>query len=345
MCFTWRNTPLCARRLCLPLGFLLGGLLLGCGGDDATAPRPTTDGSRLYWALTLDHRAITLSSTAPYDTLRLAATPRNAAGQALPVVGAVTFTSSDLATVRVDPDGLLHAVAPGTGVTVIAVLQEGNVTHQDTAVVNVTANPNPPVLSGLSMHPVPPDSAKRAAGIGAFAFYYLWPTRATDENGEPIPDLAMLCTSSDTGVVMVDPTCGGFVLTRRPGHVQLVANATAYGVTKADTLLFTVGQPLQATVWLQSRLGLGEDTVGTGGIVQWQNKTGRAADVTFDDPTNVMEDPGCQCGAGNIPPFGSADPNDMAANVHSRLFPVPGTYRYHSAATGGDGVIVVVDER
>src|SRR4051812_21430714 len=86
------------------LALLLASTVLGCGSDDAlSAPAAVTDGAQLYMALTLDHRAITLSTVPPYDTLRLTATPRNAAGAPLSLGDSITFTSSDPATVRVDP--------------------------------------------------------------------------------------------------------------------------------------------------------------------------------------------------------------------------------------------------
>src|SRR5690242_15951235 len=52
---------------------LLG--LAGCGSDRVDTqinPNPST----LYWALTLDQHAITLSTVSPYDTVRLTAIPR-----------------------------------------------------------------------------------------------------------------------------------------------------------------------------------------------------------------------------------------------------------------------------
>jgi plastocyanin len=276
----------------------------------------------------------------PYDTLQLTATPRAATGDALPVSGTVVYTSTDLDHVQVGPTGLVRAVAPGTGFKVIATLAVGNFTRADTTVVNVTADSMPPMLASVSLHPVAPDSAKRAA----FGFY-LWPVYSADANGQPIPGLAMVCTSSDPTIVWVFPPCG-IILANRPGHVRLTAATTAYGVTRADTIDFTVGLSLGATVALDhGNVALGTVTIATGGTVQWMNHTGQPADLTFDDPTNVAEDPACQCGAGNAPLFGNADPNDVAANHVSRRFPVPGTYTYHSSAVQGNGTIVVQDDR
>jgi hypothetical protein len=283
---------------------------------------------------------VNLSTVSPYDTLQLTATPRAASGEALPLSGNVVYSSSDLAHVQVSSTGLVRAIAPGTGFKVIATLAAGNLTRADTVIVNVTSDAAPPVLASLSIHPQAGDSAKRAALYG-----YPWPAIATDINGQPMPDLAIACETSDQTVVIVAPSCG-FIGTLRPGRARLIASTTAFGVTKADTIDITVGLRLTTTVALApGNVGLGTATIATGGTVTWLNQTGGPADVTFDDPTNVAEDPNCLCGAGNVPPFGNADPNDFAANQVSRRFPVPGTYTYHSSAVAGSGTIVVQDDQ
>lgn len=321
-------------RVCLGFAAAIFGTLLGCRGD-LDAPKPIPGPSQVYWALSLDYHALNLSTVAPYDTIRLVATARAATGEALPSRGAVVFTSSDDSKIRVSPDGLVQAVAPGAGVQVIATLRQGNITHADTALLNVTGDSNPPALASLSIHPAPSDSAKRACCLDI----YPWPVSATDASGQPIPDLAVACQSSDPTIVMIVPSCG-LIMILRPGRVTLTANTLAYGVPKADTVLFTVGYSLAASLDLSQPLGT--DTIAAGGFVRWINQTARLADVTFDDPTNVVEDPACECGSGNIAPFGSADLNDFAATYRSRVFPVPGTYHYHSNALNTGGTIVVI---
>jgi hypothetical protein len=315
--------------------------LLGCGGD-LVAPKPLPDPSRLYWALALDTHAVNLSTTVPYDTLRLAAHPRDAAGNALPDAGnVVVYTSSDVSTVQVTPSGVVRAIAPNTGITVVATLTIGNVTHGDTAFVNVTADQAPPTLARVSIHPVPPDSAKRAADS---QMPYTWPVSATDPSGNPIPNLVFACTSSDSTIASVPSSCG-YVLGLRPGRVRLTASTTAYGVAMADTLDFTVGRPLTVVAGLRAGMtALGSVTVATGGVVRFWDFTGRPVDITFADTTNVAEDPWCQCGSGNIPPFGITDPFNLA-DIRSRRFPVPGTYPYHSTALHASGTIIVRDDR
>src|SRR6478735_4527640 len=105
----------------LGLGVALGALLFGCSGDLA-APKPAPDPSQLYWALALNYHAMNLSTAAPYDTAQLVATPRTLSGATLSNAGAVVYTSSDHSTLQVSPDGLVRAIAPGTGATVVATL-------------------------------------------------------------------------------------------------------------------------------------------------------------------------------------------------------------------------------
>jgi hypothetical protein len=305
------------------LGGLVG-LLVGCGSDPV-APKPAPDPSRLYWALTLDHRAVTLSTVAPYDTIQLTATPRSALGTALAESASVVFASTNPQNVQVSSTGLVRALSPGDGTVVTATVTVGGVTHTDTGVVNVTVTTTPPVLGRFSIHPIPPDSAKR----GATVFPYPWPLDAADTSGNPIPDLATACTSSDPTVVRVLPSCG-LIFAESPGHAVITATATAYGVTKADTLDFTVGEWLIAAVFITQGAGtLRDATIAAGGSVFWFNQTTQPIDITFDDSTHVS--------GGNIAAL-------APGSLDIRVFPVPGTFTYHSTAAQARGAIIVVNE-
>lgn len=68
------------RHLCAAAAALL--LFNACAADLA-APVPTTDPSRLFWELGLNHHAVNLLANAPYDTVQLVATPRTVNGDAL----------------------------------------------------------------------------------------------------------------------------------------------------------------------------------------------------------------------------------------------------------------------
>lgn len=330
---------------------------LGCAGDTAVAPPPATNVDSLYWTLALDHRAVTLSTVAPYDTIRLTATPRNVYGDPLSGLPAPTFTSLDLDRAQVSADGLVHVIRPGTGVPIVATLVVGNVRHADTTLINVTSTTTPPVLASLSIHPDANDTAAAAAGEDRNLT-----ARPQGEDYTPIPGLSVYYESLDRTVAIIDRSTGLF-RPSRPGHVTVIATATAYGVTRADTLPVTVGYPVNGLVinvkprkdasghtvngFVPSDL-----TVGVGAIILFLNTTADPTDLTFDDPTNVAQDDrDCAalpwfCGTGSIEAW-AKDPADQwgLSAVRARSFPVPGTYTYHSTIFGTSGRIVVVDPR
>lgn len=330
-------------------------VVCGCSGDAAVAPPPVTDVSQTYWALTLDHHAVTISTVAPYDTIRLTATPRNAAGEPLSGLPAPTFTSTDLERVQVDADGLVHARKVGSLVKVVASLAQGNLVHADTVVITVTNTASPPVLAALSIHPVPPDSAKLAVSTTKVVT-----ARLLKADSTTIPGLAVYYTSSDPTTAKIDRTTGR-ITPVRPGTVTIIASATAYGITRADTLPYVIGYPVLMPVTVTTQVNASGElvagfdpnviTIGTGGTILIVNPptSGVMIDMTFDDPTNVAgASQYCTpfvnygCGSGNIAAFGG---DSIATNnIRARSFPVPGTYPFRSTIFGTTGKIVVVDE-
>lgn len=330
---------------------------LGCAGDAAVAPPPATNVDSLYWALTLDHRAVTLSTVAPYDTIRLTATPRNAHGEPLSGLPAPSFTSLDLDRAQVSADGLVHVIRTGAGVPVVATLVVGNVRHADTVMMNVTSTDTPPALTSFSIHPDAIDTVAAAAGE-----YQSISVRARGADSAQITGLSVYYESLDRTVATIDRS-SGLLQPTRPGHVTVIATATAYGITKADTLPVTVGYPVggiiinvqpqkDASGHMVNGFAPSDITVGVGAILFFSNNTGVATDLTFDDPTNVAQDDrDCAflpwfCGTGSIDAW-ARDPNDPTSlsATRARRFPVPGTYTYHSTIFGTTGRIVVVDPR
>jgi plastocyanin len=208
---------------------------------------------------------------------------------------------------------------------------------------------------------VPPDSAK--VGAGVFTRQLL--ARAVDVNGDSMPALLVDFQSSDPSTATVDRRTG-VVVGARSGKVLIVARASAYGNTRADTLPFTIGLPISATIVVDRASMAGTTpttftpsavTVGTGATVLWAWRQDiPATDVTFDDSTHVAADTvGIgplhvgSSGPGNIPsPIGCtvADPSSVFFKcINSRTFPVSGIYTYHSVLTGAAGRVIVVDER
>jgi hypothetical protein len=332
-------------------------LVAACAPDSSTTG-PGTDASQLYWALTLDHRAVTLSTAAPYDTLQLTATPRLSSGAAMPDAPPPRFTSTDLERVQVDATGLLRAVGVGTGIVVVAADTVGNIVHADTVLVNVTDVAAPPRLAALSIHPVPPDSSRFALGGTLFVPQKVLAARTLDTAGAAIDGLAVHYASSDRRIAIIDRF--GVVTPIRPGEVTFYATTTAYGVTQADTLPFTIGLPLLVTIEVRLQTTPAGDTtvllppatvLGVGGDILWDNPTAVPVDVTFDDPSTIVQDdvlcsflgalaPEAFCTGGDIAPF-AIDTSGPFLSTRVRRFPVPGTYHYQSPLHGTTGTIVV----
>jgi hypothetical protein len=361
---------------------MLALILTACRGDVVAPFQPTTGAGAagLYWALTVDHRAVTLSTVPPYDTTRLTATPRDWHGAPVTGLDAATFRSTVPERLRVTPDGLVQALDVGTDMPVVVELAAGSARHVDTVLVTITNDPAPPILDTLSIHPQPPDSSvlmmngqgsRLLLGYGAVAFYLgsfqAFTARLTDSEGNSLSGISVAYTTSDTLTLWVDRSSGN-AIAKRPGRVNLMASATAYGVTKADTVTYTVIMPGFAVVWIRPHAtGLGggtqtvfagsEVTLSPGGTVLWGNVTGQPVDIVFDDPTNVVEHGAANCdyfaistgdvgGGGDIQGFGEAqDPTAFlsVANCRSRRFPVPGVYPYHSTLTGATGKVIVSD--
>jgi hypothetical protein len=356
-------------------------LVLGVGASlctvdcasDTTGPA-LSDPAHLYWALTLNHHAITLALTAPYNQLQLVATPSTANGTPLVDSGTTIWTVSDT-SVHVSATGLLTAIASAPGVTIMARRTIGEITNTDSAVVNVNDTTVIPHLATLALDPVP-----TVFGLPVYDLIGLigFAATALDAQGDTIPNVAIRVTSVTPNIFQADNdlVAGGFIR-ESVGHALLVAEATVYGVPKVDTLPFTVGWwhqvvidvlPQYPTTGSRTALGVfapAEDTVAAGGTVVWKNELpGLAVDVVFDDSSAVQAVDSATflngfCGlvqlcyiptqgGGNIRAFAPVDTGSLQGQdtlgVRARSFPTPGTYRYHSALYGTSGIIHVLPE-
>lgn len=323
---------------------------LGCGTDYVTTPPPTGSGD-LFAALVLDHHAIALSPHAPFNTIQLTAAAINAQGQPLEGAARATFSLSDTGSVSITPDGMLTATAPATGVLLIATLSDRNLTHKDTAYVNVNDVAEPPVLATFSIQPLEGDSARTAAldAFGLFGIKQILP-QETDAGGTPIDGLPVFFSTADPTVATVDPASGN-ITGVRPGTVKIRASTTAYGVTMSDSVEFTITPPLiglvaaapitpagSTTPVLQWAPGTIEVSAG-GQVLFFTQSTTQDIDVVFDDPDAATESFLAPSGGGNIAPF-HAEPDNGGA-FFARAFAVPGSYDYHSTTFNTHGTIVV----
>ena len=338
-------------RVCAVGGAALLVTMLSCGKEQAVT-NPGTDGSTLFWSLTLDQHAVNLSTVAPYDTAHIVATPRTSDGNLYPNGPAVQYVSSDLEHVQVSADGELQAIAPGLGIPVVATMSVGNLTHSDTVMVDVVSDSVPPVLESFSIHPVPPDSAIWGANaLENLTFVGSRFVVAHDDAGNPLSGFSIYFHSSDSTIATIDRNTGE-LNGKRPGQVTIIASTLAFGVARADTLPFTITMPPFMAVSIAPPPGTtGPNivaspsiaTIAAGGTILFIDFNLYQISITFPDPSVIAEDQlVCFCGSGNIDLWG-ADTVDINNDFRGRSFPVAGTYVYtvHGGPNALTGTIVV----
>ena len=362
--------------------------LSGCDDvPEVVTFEPITDPRELFASVTLEHRAINLSTAAPYDTFRLVPVPRNALGEPIAGLPAPTFESSDTTRVWVTPDGLLQARRATDferPVYIVAkVVAENNIAHVDTALVHVTANPNPPRIQSLRISPDPSrtmDVEIPSEGLFYYGMLYLasgMPLQEVlsmmeprlvpqflDESGRPVMTgsayMAVDFRSSNPDALGVRSS--GYMNPFRIETVRVTARAVVYGVEVSDSVDVRVVYPTHIGIAItedeHGNLSLKpkEVTVSPNARVLWINASGSPVDIVFDRPDDVVDDPelcnrmgGDFCGRGDIPAFTGGpedmlDPSRMLNAMRLRRFPEPGVYTYRSTLTGLTGRLVVKDD-
>jgi plastocyanin len=327
-------------------------LMLACESG-SVAPTPITDPSKLYAQLTLDQHAITLSTTPPYDTITVVATPRNALGQLLTGLPTPFYQSTAVQQVWVSPDGVLHGIAGAYQVMVTATLTLDNHTLADTMLVDVVDGPPPQFLASFTAHTVPPESTNVAVGSVVNLA-----VQALDSTGTPLDFPTVYFGTSDPSRATIDRTFGD-ITGVRPGPVTFYTTMTYFGVRAADSVTYNVSPPLSGTVQILAdstqgtpvnRFFPSEIKIAVGGQIAWSNTTGVLTDVTFDDPSTLLSSPFfCTvfqiCDTGNVDPFGppASDPV-FFHHFRFRIFPVAGTYEYHSTIHGTTGRVIVSNQ-
>jgi hypothetical protein len=308
--------------------------------------------------------------TPPYNTVQLTATPVNALGEPINNAGLVTFTAAD-SIVNVDSTGLVTANFRTAGLTsltrIIASLRYQNVTLADTVAIQVTATAPSSPLATFTLQPAAGDGTRCNINIthlsencGSVI------TTALDEAGDTLMSatkatLVVAYASSHPLLATIDRA--GTITELDTGHVTFSASTWAYGVAMRDSLPYIIDWPLfdftyivQTTNNLLPTLGLKKPgmTIVAGGNIGWLNPIDQKIDIVFDDSTSVSS--GCflicgllpPMGGGNIPPFYTdtthTDTSAYAGGITARLFPVAGTYHYHSRIFPSTRGVIYVKE-
>ncbi len=300
-----------------------------CGGDQVvgiTRPDVTT----MLWSLTADAEAVTVAIG---GTQRVVATPRNVAGEPITDLSA-TFRSTDTTRVKVDQTGLISGVAVTAGVPVIASLTVDLLTVTDTTMVAVTADTR--TFSSIQLAPL---GGTLVTTLDVHPFQgSLITYRATDDLGADITGLAVTFKTLDPRIALVS-SFGTFASVRgvSVGTVDIVVSSTSYGVTRADTVAYTVVYPRTATVNMVNspagtplQFNLNLVIVGVNAVVTWNNQASAAADtgnVTFDNGGENVQ-------GGNIPVL-------LRGTSQARTFLAEGTYAYRNTYSGMTGTVIV----
>lgn len=291
---------------------VVGALALGCG-DQSLAPPALPADKNLYWELALNHSAVLMSATAPYDKLQLTAIPLNYFKEPLATAPVVTFLSTNPENVFVTDDGKIIALHPvNTPVTIVASATVNNVKRSRDVPVMVLDTAQPMVLNTFSIHPVFPESTKVAVSSSAQSVLAPIPLHVVDANGVEVLVYGVYGRSA-SGILPVDfesedPTIvatraatrtelfeHGFVMGRRRGSARVFASTTVFGTVKADTVTYRIGWPTFAS----SSIDLGDPrsltpatgyyllqpsaTIGTGGVLYWQMIQADSARIEFAD--------------------------------------------------------------
>lgn len=285
----------------------------GCGDlQPAAIFEPETDGFNLFGSITLDHRAVNLTTASPHDAIQLTATPRNLHGEPMQGLPAPTYRSTDTVSVAVAPDGRVQARRATSGVRVIAELVTAdNIRHADTAYVRVTSNGTPPDLASLEITPASPEAAEWPMSTGDFggvsSVYFSiagMPSPAAraisaiarDGAGNPVSGLEIDYISLNPNKALVNRRTGAVEkVVGPPGEqVPVVARTTAFGVTRADTATVTLVGPVLHAFLILDLSGVRtwshtEVVIRPGGVVSWYYATngGTPLDITLADTTGV----------------------------------------------------------
>lgn len=302
-----------------PLTFLAGALI-ACSGDTAIT-HPNSDLENMLWRLQLSSKAITM---AVGETLQLTATPLTINGEVATTNAIPSFRSLDTMVMTVDSSGKVLAKDVSSSVLMlIATISspEHKLTRADTAWVTITNDHQ--VIESFKI-----GSDADVFPIGVVRSFA---ARVTDPSGDTLSDLQIRYWTDQPSLISIDPI-SGLARARNFGKAKVYATTTSYGVTRNDSVALTIegieGQLVSAYYLLDPyRVVFEPDTVRikAGQSVTWKG-VNECPGFTFEDPSQILP------------------PENIAVKCfaeETRVFPVPGVYRYELDYYSQEGVIIV----
>ncbi len=340
--------------------------LMACNTDVASPPSLEYAPEGLFVRLEMNHRAVLLSTFAPYDTVRLATIPMGSgnvrwkpAGMSDAEIDSLLganppmLISQDSTRIRVSRDGLVQVVrattAAGT-VRIIATQTIGPITRACTTLVRALPVEHPSTIKRLQISTV--DSLKVAAN-SRIPFV----VTGMDADDVPISNIVTYVTTSNVGIMLGDGA--GWNKTSILGGARSIGEATVsvsslvFGTPITNSVVLRNGAPLSDEIrlggiqWIEA---VSDVIIGPGGTVGWFNDStsapvDRDVDVIFDMPAAALAalDPAKNTGSGNIIGIPGDPTLTRAQKTRYRRFTEPGIYKYRVVPRNQTGRIIVWD--
>lgn len=343
----------------------LAGLLTGCMGDNASVNPSVSDPTAAIGALQLSPINTIM---AVGDSIPLVVTGQTLTGAPIAQLDSVQYilqNIADTARVRIAPTGIVTALTPSGAnnpVLIEIIGFKGGLARANQALVQVTAGR----LAGvtLSIHPVPPDSARISWGaskrIIPIVQSSVTGTRVASptfryEYG-PGDSTVMQCgiqtlppTATLTSLQLQMSACGGSssavgvntIHANQKGTAWVIAAAMVYGVALRDSVQYTVTNPFTGTLNADPTFLLQPDQSGSaaiiapGGRITFQNSFSAALNATvswtFDNPSAATAYPPARQYGGSTGNVTAVPSKQFAV----RQFLTPGVYRWTATVAGG----------
>lgn len=320
--FHVRSLTFATRLLCASAGVAVCLLSFGaCNGTDTPVAVFQTPPADMLWSL---HATIPATTVAVGGTQQLGATASLLDGTPASSTPTVTYVSANPTKVQVTSSGLVTGLGVTTApVPVVESVVTPSLTLVDTTLVSVTATAHP--LKVFSIHPQPGDSNRVTLQNSRQV-----PLTATDSSNAAVTGLAVRYTSLSPNIFYVSGTS---IVASAIGTGKLVASTVAYGVSRTDTMDYSVVNPMSVYLYCYTNTPAGcifytaVTVVGVGGTVNFYNYSQGPMSLTFDDTTTIT--------GGNIVNAG------LSTSV-PRVFTAVGTYKVRDSNNGNSALIVVL---